>query len=105
MSGYDLHTHSTASDGTTSVARNVADAIGLGLEGLGVTDHDTTAAFDDAVGAAAGTGLELVLGTEFSAEDRGHSVHLLGYWIDPHNAALITELGRSWTSSSNWAWR
>jgi 3',5'-nucleoside bisphosphate phosphatase len=94
MSGYDLHTHSTASDGTTSVTQNVADAAALGLEGLAVTDHDTTAAFDEAIGAAAGTGLELVLGTEFSAEDRGHSVHVLGYWIDPHDAALVTELDR-----------
>lgn len=94
MSGFDLHTHSTCSDGATSVADNVAQAIALGLEGLAVTDHDTTAGFADAMAAAAGSDLELVLGTEFSAEHDGVSVHVLGYWIDPAYDPLVTELDR-----------
>lgn len=92
--GYDLHTHSTYSDGTTSVEANVRDALAVGLEGLGVTDHDTTAPFDDAFAAADGTGLEIVPGTEFSAELDGFSVHVLGYWIDPGHADLVDELAR-----------
>lgn len=94
LSGFDLHTHTDLSDGTTSIEANVADAVALGLEGLGVTDHDTTAPFERAVEAAAGTGLELVLGTEFSAELDGFSVHVLGYWIDPTDQVLQTELDR-----------
>lgn len=94
MAGYDLHTHTDLSDGTTSIEANVADAVALGLEGLGVTDHDTTAPFARAVEAAAGTGLELVLGTEFSAEHDGFSVHVLGYWIDPDDRPLQDEMDR-----------
>ena len=94
MSTYDLHTHSTYSDGTTSVQANVREAVAIGLAGLGITDHDTTAPFDDAMAAAEGTGLEIVPGTEFSAELDGFSVHVLGYWIDPQHADLVAELAR-----------
>ena len=41
MSGYDLHTHSTCSDGTATVTENVALARERGLLGIAVTDHDT----------------------------------------------------------------
>jgi 3',5'-nucleoside bisphosphate phosphatase len=94
MPGYDLHTHSTFSDGTTSVTDNVRDALAIGLEGLGVTDHDTTAPFAEAYEAAAGTRLEIVPGTEFSAEIDAASVHVLGYWVDPGDPALVAELAR-----------
>ncbi len=94
MSGYDLHTHSVCSDGATTVEDNVRRAIELGLEGLGVTDHDTTAGFAEAGAAAEGSDLDVVLGTEFSAEHDGLSVHVLGYWIDPADEPLTTELDR-----------
>jgi 3',5'-nucleoside bisphosphate phosphatase len=94
LAGYDLHTHTTFSDGTTSPEENVQDALALGLEGLGVTDHDTTEPFERARAAADGTPLELVLGTEFSAELEGRSVHVLGYWVDPGFAPLADELDR-----------
>jgi 3',5'-nucleoside bisphosphate phosphatase len=94
VAGYDLHSHTDASDGTTPIEANVADAIALGLEGLGVTDHDTTAPFERAVAAAAGTDLEVVLGTEFSAELDGHSVHVLGFFLDATDAALQDEMDR-----------
>ena len=93
MSGYDLHTHSTCSDGTATVTENVRLAIERGLEGLGVTDHDTTAGLDEAV-AAAGSDLEIVPGIEFSAEYQGASLHVLGYWIDPDDPELQAELTR-----------
>ena len=48
MPGYDLHTHTTHSDGTTSVEHNVRLAVEVGLNGLGVTDHDTTSPYDEA---------------------------------------------------------
>ncbi|GGI08823.1 PHP domain-containing protein [Egicoccus halophilus] len=94
MAGFDLHTHTTFSDGTTTPEQNVRDAVELGLEGLGVTDHDTTASYGPATAAADGTGLEVVLGTEFSAELDGSSVHVLGYWIDPGYGPLVDELER-----------
>ncbi len=94
MAGFDLHTHSVCSDGATTVEDNVRRAVALGLDGLGVTDHDTTAGFAAAMAEAEGTDLELVLGTEFSAEHAGVSVHLLGYWIDPAYEPLVAELER-----------
>jgi 3',5'-nucleoside bisphosphate phosphatase len=92
--GYDLHTHTIFSDGTTTPEENVAAALDRGLDGLGVTDHDTSAPFERARAAADGTPLELVLGTEFSAELDGHSVHVLGYWIDPGFVPLADEFDR-----------
>lgn len=94
MTGYDLHTHTVLSDGTTTPEENVAAALELGLEGLGVTDHDTTAAHERAVAAAEGTSLEIVPGTELSAELDGASIHVLGYWFDPADQALAAELTR-----------
>lgn len=94
MGGFDLHTHTTFSDGTTTPEANVRDALALGLAGLGVTDHDTTEAFARVREAADGTGLEVVLGTEFSAEHASRSVHVLGFWIDPGFAPLADELDR-----------
>ena len=94
MAGFDMHTHTNLSDGTTTPEQNVADAIAHGLEGLAVTDHDTTAGFARSFAAAEGTGLTIVPGTEFSAEHDGYSVHVLGYWVDPNNQALQTEMDR-----------
>lgn len=94
MSGYDLHTHSTCSDGTATVTENVRLAIERGLEGMAVTDHDTTEGLAEAAAAAAGTGLEVVPGIEFSAEYEGASLHVLAYWIDPEDPELVAELRR-----------
>ena len=94
MSGYDLHTHSTRSDGTETVEANVARAVELGLAGLGVTDHDSTEGLAQATAAAEGADLEIVPGIEFSAEYDGASLHVLAYWIDPSNPELRAELKR-----------
>jgi len=65
-----------------------------GLEGLGITDHDTTEPFRLATEVAGRLGLDVLLGTEFSAEERGVSVHVLGYGVDPDDAMLSAELDR-----------
>ncbi len=91
---FDMHTHSVHSDGTTTIEHNVREAVALGLEGLAVTDHDTMAGCDEAFDAADGTGLQIVPGTEFSAEHEGWSVHVLGFWIDAADDALTSELDR-----------
>jgi 3',5'-nucleoside bisphosphate phosphatase len=94
MPGFDLHSHSSFSDGTETPTRNVAMALERGLDGLGVTDHDTTAGLQEASAAAAGTELEVVPGIEFSAEYSGASLHVLAYWIDAEHAGLVEELRR-----------
>jgi len=96
MSGYDLHTHSTCSDGTATVSENVEMARERGLSGIGITDHDTTEGLEEAFAAGAGEGadLEIVPGIEFSAEYGGSSLHVLSYWPDPDNEDLKAELKR-----------
>lgn len=94
MAGWDLHTHSLESDGTTSVEDNVARALALGLDGIAVTDHDTMSGVQRAMAAAEGTGLQILPGTEFSAELDGVSVHVMGYWTDPNDPDLTDEMDR-----------
>lgn len=94
----DLHTHSTASDGTDSPAELVASAAAAGLDVVALTDHDTTAGWDDAF-AACPPSLTLVPGVEFSCVHqpeggRRISLHLLGYFVDPGNSALQAEWSR-----------
>ena len=94
MPGFDLHTHSTFSDGTATPAENVALAIERELEGIAITDHDSTDGYADAFAAAAGTSLRVETGIEFSAEHDGASLHVLAYWVDPQNDGLREELRR-----------
>ena len=94
MSGYDLHTHSTCSDGTQTITQNVAMALERGLDGIAITDHDTTAGYAEAYAAAESTNLEIIPGIEFSAEYEGASLHVLAYFLDPENPELKAELKR-----------
>ena len=77
----DLHTHTDESDGTYTPEELIAEAAELKLEALGITDHDTLAGYDAAVGPAKTAGLDLVCGIELSTKLRGRSVHLLGYFL------------------------
>ncbi|HEX6207770.1 MAG TPA: PHP domain-containing protein [Actinomycetota bacterium] len=90
----DLHTHTRHSDGTFEPRESVSLALDRGLRILAVTDHDTMAGVSAAEEAAAGTGLEIVPGVEFSAEYEGGSIHVLGYWMDPGHEEFRAELAR-----------
>jgi len=91
----DLHTHSSASDGTESPAAVVGSAAGAGLDVLALTDHDTTSGWAEAAAAARHHGIALVRGIEISCQRRGVSIHLLGYLQDPAAPGLLAELERS----------
>ncbi len=91
---FDLHTHSTCSDGTTAPAETVALAARAGLDGLALTDHDTTAGWDEAAQACADAGLTFVPGLELSTEVGGRGVHLLAYFVDASHADLVAECDR-----------
>lgn len=93
---FDLHTHSTVSDGTESPAELVAAAAAAGLDGLALTDHDTNAGWAEAEEAARKHGLLLVRGMEMSCRtDEGVSVHLLSYLHDPEHDGLNAEMARA----------
>ncbi len=85
----DLHTHSSVSDGTETPAELVAAGVAAGLGVLAITDHDSTAGWDQAIVAADGTGLELVPGIELSTQLDYASVHILGYLVDPDDPDLV----------------
>ena len=90
----DLHVHSTVSDGTESPARLLEQAAAAGLAAIALTDHDSTAGWVEAAAAVPGTGVALIPGMELSTREGWTSVHLLGYLVDPSDAALVAETAR-----------
>jgi 3',5'-nucleoside bisphosphate phosphatase len=90
----DLHTHSNRSDGTESPGELVRRAHAEQIDVLALTDHDTTAGWQEAAEAAEETGVTLVRGIEVSCTFVGHGVHLLAYLPDPTYAPLADELRR-----------
>ncbi|MFF0272521.1 MULTISPECIES: PHP domain-containing protein [unclassified Streptomyces] len=86
----DLHTHSTASDGTDSPAELVRNAAAAGLDVVALTDHDTTRGHAQAI-AALPEGLTLVTGAELSCRIDGVGLHMLAYLFDPEEPALLAE--------------
>jgi predicted metal-dependent phosphoesterase TrpH len=94
MPGYDLHTHSNRSDGTLTPAEVMVLAAQRDLAGVALTDHDTFDGLQEASAAANELGLDFVPGVEFSAEYDDASLHILGYWVDPDDAAIEAELLR-----------
>ncbi|MFJ3186337.1 PHP domain-containing protein [Streptomyces halstedii] len=83
----DLHTHSTASDGTDTPAELVAHAAAAGLDVVALTDHDTVGGHAEAV-AALPEGLTLVRGAELSCRVGGVGLHMLAYLFDPAEPEL-----------------
>ena len=84
----DIHTHTTCSDGTDSPRELVNKAIVQGLEVLGITDHDTTAGWTEAIETLRGS-LQLALGSEISClTNDGVSVHMLGLLFDPEHEEM-----------------
>ncbi|WP_432557991.1 PHP domain-containing protein [Granulicoccus sp. GXG6511] len=90
----DLHSHTTVSDGTDTPDELLALARAIGLDVLGVTDHDTFEHLPAVRAAARREGIELLEGMELSCEFEGKSVHLLAYGMDPDNEDLLAEMAR-----------
>lgn len=87
----DLHTHSTASDGTDTPAELVRNAAAAGLDVVALTDHDTVRGHAEAA-AALPEGLTLVTGAELSCRTSGGTgLHLLAYLFDPDEPELERE--------------
>ncbi len=81
MRQIDLHTHSTASDGTDTPADLVRRAHEAGLAALALTDHDTLSGLAEAAETARGLGLECIRGLELAVSSPYGEVHLLGLWL------------------------
>lgn len=88
MRTIDLHTHSTASDGTDSPARLVENAFSAGLCAIALTDHDTTAGLAEAEAAGRETGLDVIRGCEISTMTEKGEIHIVGLWL-PRDTTLL----------------
>jgi predicted metal-dependent phosphoesterase TrpH len=91
---YDLHTHSTASDGAYSPSKLVRLAQAAGVTHLALTDHDCTNGLIEAQAEAQACGLTLIRAVEISTTWHGKSVHVVGLDIDPACATLQQGLAR-----------
>ena len=95
----DLQVHTTASDGTCTPTEVVELAARKGIRALAVTDHDSLLGVDEAMVSGARLGVEVVPAIEFSTRDEPDKdfmeLHLLGYFIDLDDPALIETLERT----------
>jgi predicted metal-dependent phosphoesterase TrpH len=89
---YDLHCHSTRSDGVFTPAAVVARAAARGVDVLALTDHDEIAGNAEARDAARQAGIGFVCGVEISASFEDLTIHVVGLRIDPDNPALAAGL-------------
>ena len=85
---YDLHCHSTASDGALTPTEVVQRAAEFGVTALALTDHDTTAGLAEAQQQADSVGLHLIPGIELSCNWQNKCLHVVGLGIDPSYAPL-----------------
>ena len=83
MKTVDLHTHSTASDGTFSPGELVDRAVKKGLSAIALTDHDTVEGLPEALERGKMyPDFEVAPGIEYSTVRNGRDVHVVGLYID-----------------------
>ena len=92
MIDYDLHCHSTVSDGLLSPTDLVMRAAERGVKFLALTDHDNVDGLPEAAAEAKRCGIEFINGVEISVTWRTHTLHIVGLRIDPKNPALVEGL-------------
>ncbi|MBZ0093388.1 MAG: PHP domain-containing protein [Sulfuricellaceae bacterium] len=92
MPSYDLHSHSTVSDGSLSPTDLVFYAAAQGVDALALTDHDDVSGLAEARKAADEAGIRLVNGVEISVTWRKRTVHIVGLRIDPAHPDLLQGL-------------
>ncbi|WP_248926461.1 PHP domain-containing protein [Paenibacillus hamazuiensis] len=88
----DLHSHTTASDGTVPPRENVRMAREAGLAAIAITDHDTVAGVDEAMREGERLGVIVVPGVEISTFAAGQDIHVLGLFIDHTDPKLLARL-------------
>jgi 3',5'-nucleoside bisphosphate phosphatase len=90
---YDLHCHSTASDGLLAPRELVRRAHTNGVTALAITDHDEVSGLADAADEARSVGMQFVPGVEISVTWRDHTLHIVGLGIDAFHPSLVEGLG------------
>lgn len=91
---YDLHTHTTASDGILTPLEIVDHALKAGLNGLAITDHDTINGLDKALKYKEQNNIpvDVIPGIEMNTDYDNEEIHILGYFVDYYNKRLVERL-------------
>lgn len=89
---YDLHLHTTYSDGTFSVKELLERAKKNGMSGISITDHDTMDGIEEGIEESKKIGVDFIPGIEFSCSLEGLEIHILGYFLDIHCEKLKIKL-------------
>ena len=92
MLQYDLHCHSTRSDGLLSPADVIRRAAARGVDVIALTDHDEVVGLAEARAAAQDAGIAFIDGSELSVTWNGETVHVVALGIDPENVELAEGL-------------
>jgi len=92
LDNFDLHNHSTASDGLLSPTQLIELAARTGVDAIALTDHDTTAGLEEADRAARAAGLAFIPGVEISVSWGGTTLHVVGLRVDPLSPVLANGL-------------
>jgi len=88
LDNFDLHNHSTASDGLLTPSQLMELGARLGVDALALTDHDTTDGLEEAAAAARRIGIGFVTGVEISVTWGESTLHVVGLGIDPDSSVL-----------------
>ena len=83
---FDLHVHTTASDGSRNAKQIIAEAKRIGLTTIAITDHDTIGNLKECMAEGKKNDIRVIPGVELSAEIDKGKMHILGYGINPDNA-------------------
>ncbi|MFI8416986.1 RNase RNM [Serratia sp. NPDC078593] len=91
---YDLHSHTTSSDGLLTPTQLVQRAVEMRVGVLAITDHDTTSGLSEAATAIASLALplQLVAGVEISTLWENHEIHIVGLNIDAVHPSMVSLL-------------
>lgn len=92
MKQIDLHVHSNKSDGTYTPTELVDYALQKGLSAFALTDHDTTDGLEEATAYAKDKPIEVIPGIEFSSENEGKDIHVVGLYINYDATAFQARL-------------
>ena len=82
---FDLHVHTTASDGSLNAKQIIDEAKRIGLTTIAITDHDTIGNVKECIEEGKKNGIRVISGIELSASTDTGKMHILGYGIDPDN--------------------
>jgi len=92
---FDLHLHTTGSDGRLTPSQMIALAAERGLEVISITDHDSVSGVGEALSASAGVKkLTVIPGVEINTDLATGELHVLGYFINYEDVDLVASLAK-----------